>query len=388
MASLGRHSKNGAYVLRWRVDGVVKNQYLPLGTDKRTANALKATKTKWELECKIGMHLDRDSQTSKKKTITFAEFVPLYLEWRENEMPDSYRTVSLHMKNVIKYFGHLRIADDEKTVDEWNENFNMWFVKRSREVAPVTVWGEWKNVKAALYRAARTGGVKKGMRWNLCNTSPAVNLVVAGDGSSDSDEKIAFTPEQLEAIYQADPVFAPYWKFLANTGLRLGEFSVLPLANVDTADKGPKARVRVVHDPDAGLKVKGQRRKAKSRSIPLNTDAQDARDEILAKHVSGDLFFPKMHRNTWNMKLKQARGAAGIDRGTLHSLRHTFISRAANNGTALHLVSKWAGHSNLKTTQKYLHTNEDYEYLEMEKMLANEKANEKVVALDEWRKAS
>ena len=88
------------------------------------------------------------------------------------------------------------------------------------------------------------------------------------------------------------------------------------------------------------------------------------------------------------MKLKQARGAAGIDRGTLHSLRHTFISRAANNGTALHLVSKWAGHSNLKTTQKYLHTNEDYEYLEMEKMLANEKANEKVVALDEWRKAS
>ena len=28
------------------------------------------------------------------------------------------------------------------------------------------------------------------------------------------------------------------------------------------------------------------------------------------------------------------------------------------------------------------------EYLEMDKMLANEKANEKVVALDEYRKAS
>ena len=76
-------------------------------------------------------------------------------------------------------------------------------------------------------------------------------------------------------------------------------------------------------------------------------------------------------------------------RGTLHSLRHTFISRAANNGTAIHLVSKWAGHSVLATTQKYLHTKESYEYLEMDKMLANEKANEKkVVALDEYRKAS
>ena len=86
--------------------------------------------------------------------------------------------------------------------------------------------------------------------------------------------------------------------------------------------------------------------------------------------------------------LKAARKAAGMARGTLHSLRHTFISRAANNGAAIHLVSKWAGHSDLATTQKYLHTNQSYEYLEMDKMLENEKAIEKIVALDEYRKAS
>ena len=82
-------------------------------------------------------------------------------------------------------------------------------------------------------------------------------------------------------------------------------------------------------------------------------------------------------------------GPAGLDRGTLHSLRHTFkIRRAANNGAATYLVSKWAGHSDLKTTLKYLHTNESYEYLEMDKMLETEKANEKIVSLDEYRKAS
>ena len=42
----------------------------------------------------------------------------------------------------------------------------------------------------------------------------------------------------------------------------------------------------------------------------------------------------------------------------------------------------------LATTLKYLHVNKSYEYLEKDKMLANEKANEKVVALDEYRKAS
>ena len=77
-----------------------------------------------------------------------------------------------------------------------------------------------------------------------------------------------------------------------------------------------------------------------------------------------------------------------VEDGTFNSLRHTFISRAANNGAAIHLVSKWAGHSDLETTLKYLHVNESYEYLEMDKMLETEKANEKIVSLDEYRKAS
>ena len=49
----------------------------------------------------------------------------------------------------------------------------------------------------------------------------------------------------------------------------------------------------------------------------------------------------------------------------------------------------WAGHAKLETTLKYLHVNESYEYLEMDRMLANQKANEKkVVSFDEYRKAS
>ena len=48
----------------------------------------------------------------------------------------------------------------------------------------------------------------------------------------------------------------------------------------------------------------------------------------------------------------------------------------------------WAGHAKLETTLKYLHVNESYEYLEMDKMLETEKANEKIVSLDEYRKAS
>ena len=52
------------------------------------------------------------------------------------------------------------------------------------------------------------------------------------------------------------------------------------------------------------------------------------------------------------------------------------------------MVQKSAGHAKIETTLGYLHINEDYEYLEMNKMLERESANEKIVALDEYRKAS
>lgn len=52
------------------------------------------------------------------------------------------------------------------------------------------------------------------------------------------------------------------------------------------------------------------------------------------------------------------------------------------------MVQKWAGHSKIETTLGYLHVNEACEYLEMDKMLQTESANENIVALDEYRKAS
>ena len=383
MAHLEKHPKSGAWIVVWRINGKRQKKYIGKDLTKSQLKSEKADAAKLEADAKRGKGLM--TEASRKPKMTFAQFAPLYLAWRETEMPDSYETVSIHINAAIGHFGHLKIADDEATVDRWNDVFNDWVEERSKEVAANTIWGEWKDVKACLYRAARTGGAPEGRRWNLCNTSPVVNRVLGGNGESDSDEKIAFKPEQLNAIYKADPERAAIWRFLANTGLRRSELCVLPLDNVELGDK---ARVRVVHDPDAGLKVKGKKRKSKSRSIPLNAEAKAARDEILANHDGGELFLPKMHPRTWTKQFAEVLRVAKVERGTLHSLRHTFISRAANNGAAIHLVRLWAGHTTLETTLKYLHKNESYEWIEMDKMLATEAANEKVVALDAYRKAS
>ncbi len=382
MASLER-KKSGAFVVVWRVDGRKKKEYLPVGTTKEEAEVVKAAKTKWEKERKIGMHLDVGI---KKKVRTFSEFlfgytdengevVVGYLDWRKHAMPDSYVNIFANINRNVKYFGHLKIADDDATCDAWNNAFNNWEIERGSSIAKYSLWGEWKDIKAALYRAARTGGAKDGRRWNLSPTSPAANLVLKMTEVKKRTRasKVIFSVEELERIKAADPENGALWMFIAYTGLRRSEIEVLPTFAVDRTPK--YAKVRVLHDPAIGVNVKDN----ESRSIPLNAEAMAARDEILAKSGDGELFAPKWHQDTWTKKFNAAREAAGIKRGTLHSLRHTFISRAANNGVSIHLVMKWAGHAKLETTLGYLHTPEGYEWLEMEKMLNEEKA--KVVEL-------
>ena len=44
---------------------------------------------------------------------------------------------------------------------------------------------------------------------------------------------------------------------------------------------------------------------------------------------------------------------------TFHSLRHTFISNSANNGTSIHVLQKLVGHSSVRMTMDYYQTNRE-----------------------------
>lgn len=53
---------------------------------------------------------------------------------------------------------------------------------------------------------------------------------------------------------------------------------------------------------------------------------------------------------------------------TLHSLRHTFTTRCAENNIAIKVTQKWVGHSTTEMTQNvYTHVNEDFEKEEIAK---------------------
>lgn len=56
-------------------------------------------------------------------------------------------------------------------------------------------------------------------------------------------------------------------------------------------------------------------------------------------------------------KIKTRMGLEDDVDFTFHSTRHTAITRLLENGTPIHLVKAWAGHTNISTTENYITTN-------------------------------
>lgn len=69
--------------------------------------------------------------------------------------------------------------------------------------------------------------------------------------------------------------------------------------------------------------------------------------------VVGRYLNPKALRERY----RAAQDAAGIRRLRFHDLRHTFGTLAINRASPLQ-VKTWMGHSDLKTTERYLHYRE------------------------------
>ncbi len=129
-------------------------------------------------------------------------------------------------------------------------------------------------------------------------------------------------------------------------GLRIGEIS-----NVQMNDIG-KDRIRVTG--------KGQ----KTRDVYLPPETRKALDEYLKIRIPSDpnyLFTGPSGRLRYDyLRQRVARVAAreGV-KFSAHMGRHTWATRLLRNGVSIYAVSKLLGHSDLGTTEVYLHLQQD-----------------------------
>lgn len=190
-----------------------------------------------------------------------------------------------------------------------------------------------------------------------------------------ADVRLLGGPDEETAIFQAiekrrlaepeRPWFrvAALVRFLFDVGSRLGE----------TLNLGPQdVRMHPVLQPDGSVVQRPvavfprySTKNDKPRQVPL-TDAawaalQSQRDHLgRRKGETKAVFFPIRAASVWYMfdQIKKDLSEKGIDLSdvTLHTLRHTCLTRLARGGLDLLRIKEWAGHSDIKiTAERYAH---------------------------------
>jgi integrase len=148
------------------------------------------------------------------------------------------------------------------------------------------------------------------------------------------------------------------------TGLRARE-----LANVTWPDiDWDKNLIHVTAKPDWVPKD------YEERAIPLNVAALIAlREQKLQRVILGRYVFCRQDGRKYGRGLDEAMCRAfktvGLGSGGLHTLRHTFATRyLETDGANIKDLQRLMGHSDIKTTQRYLHPNEEQMRRVIEKM--------------------
>jgi len=112
-------------------------------------------------------------------------------------------------------------------------------------------------------------------------------------------------------------------------------------------------------------------------SIPLNDSAFGVVESRLGIQRGPYVFYSPMTGD----RFRDVKGAlaaavkrAGLDKVTWHMFRHTFASRLTRGGVDIVTVKDLLGHSNISTTLRYAHSNDDAKRRAVEGLVTGDKA--------------
>jgi integrase len=154
--------------------------------------------------------------------------------------------------------------------------------------------------------------------------------------------------EQEQRLLLSSP---PYLRdmilFAINTGLRTSDIFNLQWTEVDIEQKRLKKIVKKNETP---------------LSLPLNDTAFAIVEARRGIEHGPHVFYNPMTGD----RFKDVKGAlaaavkrAGLGKITWHMFRHTFASRLTRDGVDIVTVKELLGHSNMSTTMRYAHSNDD-----------------------------
>ena len=284
----------------------------------------------------------------KPVNTTLPEVGERYIEYAKLHKRSWKRDVQM-LDNLHAFFGSAKLRDiTPLRVEEYQR-------ERVREVSPATSNREMALLKHMFNMAERWGQHQGTNPVRLVKFLPEDNLRVETVSEAEEQRLLLASPPYLRDMIL----------FAINTGLRTSDIFNLEWTEVDIEQRRLKKIVK-----------KNQR----PLSLPLNDTAFGIVEARRGIHHGPYVFYNPMTGD----KFKDVKGAiaaavkrAGLGKITWHMFRHTFASRLTREGVDIVTVKELLGHSNISTTMRYAHSNDEAKRRAVQRL----KSSDKTVAI-------
>jgi integrase len=167
--------------------------------------------------------------------------------------------------------------------------------------------------------------------------------------------------DQVRLFEMVPEKHKPIFAFLMLHGCRPSEARALKNKNVDL-----KNRIITISATFSGNVYREKRKGKKSRpvTIPIHPELYSYISGRVSNNLPEAFLFTNpttgkyYHKNTLQRVWDAVREKAGIDKSLrlYDATRHSFASNLVNSGSTIYMVSKLLGHSSVKMTEKYAHS--------------------------------
>lgn len=260
--------------------------------------------------------------TGQASALLLADFAAEYLEHgrRTNKAPATLTKDEQALRYFQAYAGpRVRLSEiNRRTLEGWLASLT--------RLKPVSRNTYFRHLKAALGKA---------VDWDYLKTNPARGIKQLRDHEPPPR---ALSPDEISRLLAAEPEprFRLLWQFYLASGCRRAEALNLKAEDIDRAQ---------------GFLLIRRTKTRRPRYLPLTPELSSVLDRL---SVQVGRLFPYQPDTVTHHFQRTAR-AAGLVSVRLHDLRHTYGTHQAARGLAPWILQALLGHTDLKTTQRYVH---------------------------------
>jgi len=295
-------------------------------------------------------------ELSRTPQITLAEFSHEWYQcYKLNVKPNTFKNADKLLRLwILPAFGFKRL--DQVTPQDLKR---LMAVMLERGRAPRTA-----NYALAILRKPMNDAIHD---WGFSLRNPAARLKPLHEGTKRVNFWNASEAAQfLEVVERESPSELALFRFLLNTGSRIGEACALFWEDVDLE----KGSVCIRRNMDwHALETRETTKSGKLRFVGLNEGLKRELKNLFAKQgqpSDSSLVFPnqvgkpRCLQNLFKRSFCRCIQIAKIKQIKIHDLRHTFAAHYVMNGGSIYDLKQILGHSEIKMTERYAHLTPDY----------------------------